>query len=73
MINRTERKSGCHDHSSPLQPARRVLILTADNDGRRALAEAYRSGRGFSAAESEVSEALHEAYEFVRPEDVPAR
>jgi hypothetical protein len=50
--------------------ARRVLVLTASNDGRAALAEAARAG-GYQRAEDEVSEALHEAYEFVRPEDVP--
>lgn len=50
---------------------RRVLVITASNDGRATLADLYREGRGYNGAESELAEAFHEAYEFVRPEDVP--
>lgn len=53
-----------------IDSARHVLILTADNEGRAALKDAYGRG-GYYNAEGEVAEALHEAYEFVRPENVP--
>ena len=53
-----------------IDKARHVLILTADNEGRAALKDAYERG-GYPYAEGEVAEALHEAYEFVPPENIP--
>lgn len=50
--------------------AGRRLIITADNDGRAALADAYRSG-GYRGAESEVAQAFHEAYELRDADDTP--
>ena len=49
---------------------RRVLRLTADNESRSDLKDAYERG-GYYYAEMAVSEGLHEAYEFVPPENVP--
>lgn len=52
--------------------ARKTLVITAANEDRAALADAYTGEHGgYQAAESLVGEALHEAYDFVRPEDVP--
>lgn len=48
-----------------------ILILTADNEGRADLKSAY-SSQGYYGAETTVSEALHEAYEFIEPEDIGA-
>jgi len=54
--------------------ARRILIITADNESRRDLADAYRDTSrhgGYSKAEGVVSEGLHEEYDFCDPADVP--
>lgn len=48
-----------------------TLIITADNAARADLADAYRSGGSFRA-EQEVSEGLHEKWEFISPEDIGA-
>lgn len=48
-----------------------TVLLTADNEARAELAEAFRNG-GYPYAESYVAEALHEKWEFVRPEEVGA-
>lgn len=50
--------------------AGRRLILTADNESRAALADAYRRN-GWHGMESEVAEALHEAYLPVGADDAP--
>ena len=47
------------------------VTFTADNEARAELADAYRAG-GYPRAEMYVGEALHEAWEFVRPEEVGA-
>lgn len=51
-------------------PVRHVLRLTADNESRTELADAYALG-GYPRAESLVAEGLHEAYEFFPPENIP--
>lgn len=48
---------------------RKVLIITADDEGREELAEA--SAQSYQQAESLIAEAFHEAYEFVDPSDIP--
>ena len=48
-----------------------TVLLTADNESRAELADAYRAG-GYYHAESYVAEQLHEKWEFVRPEEVGA-
>lgn len=48
-----------------------TVLLTADNESRAELADAYRYG-GYYRAESYVAEQLHERWEFVRPEEVGA-
>lgn len=48
-----------------------TVVLTADNESRAELADAYRNG-GYPYAESYVGECLHERWEFVRPEEVGA-
>ncbi len=55
-----------------------ALILTADNEGRAELADAFREGLrsdgpcGYVRAESVVMEALHEQWEFIAPEEIGA-
>lgn len=48
-----------------------IVLLTADNESRAELADAFRAG-GYPRAEDYVGEALHEHWEFVRPEEVGA-
>lgn len=48
-----------------------TLLLTADNESRAELADAYRAD-GYPRAESYVGEALHEKWEFIRPETIGA-
>jgi hypothetical protein len=48
-----------------------TVLLSADNESRSELADAFRSG-GYPRAEQYVGEALHERWEFVRPEEVGA-
>lgn len=50
--------------------ARHVLVLTASNEGRATLREAYARG-GYRYAESEIAEAFHEAYEFIDAGHIP--
>lgn len=47
------------------------LRLTLGNEGRAELAEALRDG-GYPRGESLVAEWLHEAFEFIRPEEIGA-
>lgn len=47
------------------------LLLTADNEARQELAEAYAAG-GYPRAERCISEELHENMEFVQPEEIGA-
>lgn len=46
------------------------LIITASNDGRAELADAYRRG-GYRDAEGTIAEGLHEAYEPRDADDAP--
>jgi hypothetical protein len=47
------------------------LRITANNEARAILVEAYRR-HGYSEAESAMAELLHELYDFVRPESIGA-
>jgi len=46
------------------------MRLTLGNEGRAELAEALRDG--YARGESLVGEWLHEAFEFIRPEEIGA-
>lgn len=48
-----------------------ALLITADNESRADLAEAFRRG-GYPRAESEALEGLHERYSWVQPETIGA-
>lgn len=52
-----------------------ALIITADNESRADLADAYRDQSNYGGcikAESLVGDGLHEKWEFIQPEDVGA-
>lgn len=48
-----------------------TVLLTADNESRAELADAFRDG-GSLRAELYIGDELHEKWEFVRPEEVGA-